>query len=295
MTAITPMIRARGDGIPGMTEQGRSEQESLISDQSLQLRRHSIDRSSTVSRNISIMNAPINIPETGGIRRSPLTQAEALLQAFCFGPFRIVPRARLLECDGSRTPISSRAFDLLCVLVNRPGEVISKGELMARVWPNLTVEESNLRVHISQLRRTLGDGQGGKRYVMNVSGRGYCFVARVERTASPYTEHLHGPRFMLTGQRWSWPDESMSGVKDQAPSQTPRQFVRTYDAQVHEMMDAIAAAVTGAQAGLHWLSAQPPDLEEVREALNRIVKDGKRACEIVVRLRALMNKGAHSG
>ena len=241
------------------------------------------------------MNPPINISETGGIRRSPPAQAEAVLQAFSFGRFRIVPRARLLERDGSRTPISSRAFDLLCVLVNRPGEVISKGELMARVWPNLTVEESNLRVHISQLRRTLGDGQEGKRYVMNVSGRGYCFVARVDRTASAYTEHLHGSRFMPMGQRLSWPEESMSGVKDQVRSQTSGQFVRTYDAQTHEMMDAIAAAVTGAQAGLHWLSAQPPDLEEVRKALKGIVNDGKRACEIVVRLRALMNKGAHSG
>ena len=82
----------------------------------------------------------------------------------------------------------------------------------------------------------------------------------------------------------------MSGVKDQVPLQTPGQFVRTYHAQAHEMTDAIAAAVTNAQAGLIWLSAQPPDLEEVRKALDSIVSDGKRACEIVVRLRALMNR-----
>jgi DNA-binding winged helix-turn-helix (wHTH) protein len=186
MIAITPMIRARGDGIPSMKEKGRSEQQSMMGDQSLQVRRHSIDRSSTAARSVSISNPSIDIPEAGGIGRSPLTQAEPVPQAFSFGPFRIVPRARLLERDGSRTPVGSRAFDLLCVLVSRPGEVVSKGELMARVWPDITVEESNLRVHIAHLRRTLGDGQEGKRYVTNVPGRGYCFVARVDRTASAY-------------------------------------------------------------------------------------------------------------
>jgi hypothetical protein len=59
--------------------------------------------------------------------------------------------------------------------------------------------------------------------------------------------------------------------------------------QAHEIVDAITAAVTNAEAGLNWLSAEPPDLEEVRQALNRIASDGKRAAEIVVRLRALMN------
>ena len=81
----------------------------------------------------------------------------------------------------------------------------------------------------------------------------------------------------------------MSDAKDQVPLQTSAEFVRTYHAQAHEMTDAIAAAVTNAQAGLIWLSAQPVDLEEVRNALNSIVNDGRRACEIVVRLRALVN------
>jgi DNA-binding winged helix-turn-helix (wHTH) protein len=185
MTAIMPMIRARGDGVPGVPEKGRSEHWSMMGDQSAQLRRHSIDRSSTVSRSVSNSNPSINIPEAGGIGRRPLTQAEGVPQAFSFGPFRIVPRARLLERDGSGTPVGSRAFDLLCVLVSRPGEIISNGELMTRVWPDLAVEESNLRVQIAHLRRALGEGRDGKRYVTNVPGRGYCFVARVDRTASP--------------------------------------------------------------------------------------------------------------
>jgi hypothetical protein len=159
---------------------------------------------------------------------------------------------------------------------------------MARVWPDVTVEEGNLRVHIAQLRRTLGDGQEGKRYITNVPGRGYCFVARVDRTTSAYIQNLQGSRF-ITGQHLFRMEGSVSDAKDQVPPQTAAQFVRTYHAQAHEMTDAIAAAVTSAQAGLNWLSAQPPDLEEVGKALNSIVNDGKRACEIVVRLRALLN------
>jgi hypothetical protein len=88
---------------------------------------------------------------------------------------------------------------------------------------------------------------------------------------------------------------SVSDVKGRLPLQTSPEVVRTYNAQAHELVDAITAAVTGAQAGLNWLRAEPPDLEEVREALKGVASDGKRAAEIVVRLRALMNKMDHSG
>jgi DNA-binding winged helix-turn-helix (wHTH) protein len=112
-------------------------------------------------------------------------ETEPAMQAFSFGPFRIVPYARLLERDGLSRRIGSRAFDLLCLLASRPGQVIGKHELIAKTWPDVTVEESSLRFHIAQLRRALGDGQGNERYVLNVPGRGYCFVARVIREALP--------------------------------------------------------------------------------------------------------------
>jgi hypothetical protein len=100
---------------------------------------------------------------------------------------------------------------------------------------------------------------------------------------------------MLTDQHCFWPEGSVSYANGQAPLQTPPEFVRTYHAQAHKMTDSITAAVIGAQAALIFLRAQPPDLEEVRKLLDSIVNDGKRACEIVVRLRALMNEGAHGG
>jgi hypothetical protein len=100
---------------------------------------------------------------------------------------------------------------------------------------------------------------------------------------------------MLTDQHLFRPEGSVSDAKGQVPLQTSAEFVRTYNAQAHEIVDAITAAVTNAEAGLNWLRAEPPDLEEVQQALNGIASDGKRAAEIVVRLRALMNKVAHSG
>ena len=109
------------------------------------------------------------------------TRSEPIREAFSFGPFRLIPHARLLERAGSPVPLSSRAFDLLCLLAARPGEVVSKGELMAKTWPDVTVQESSLRFHVTQLRRALGESRGDTRYVVNIPGRGYCFVAWISR------------------------------------------------------------------------------------------------------------------
>ena len=95
---------------------------------------------------------------------------------------------------------------------------------------------------------------------------------------------------MLTDQCFFWPEKSASDTRGQVPLQTSAEFARTYNAQAHEIVDAITAAVTSAQAGLNWLRAEPPDLEEVRQVLNFIASDGKRTGEIVMRLRALIEK-----
>jgi DNA-binding winged helix-turn-helix (wHTH) protein len=100
-----------------------------------------------------------------------------------FGPFRFFAAERRLEKDGVPLNLGSRALDLLIALVERAPEVVGKRELMARVWPDLVVDEGSLRFHIASLRKVLGDGQSGVRYVTNVAGRGYCFVAPIERLA----------------------------------------------------------------------------------------------------------------
>src|SRR5882762_4220780 len=101
-----------------------------------------------------------------------------------FGPFRLYTAERLLEKAGEPLPVGGRALDILIALVERAGEVVSRNELISRVWPDVIVEEANLRVHIAGLRKALGDGHDGARYVANVPGRGYCFVAPVTRSGS---------------------------------------------------------------------------------------------------------------
>ena len=96
-----------------------------------------------------------------------------------FGRFQLFP-ARQLLLEGNRpVRLGSRALEILIVLAEHAGEVVNKEDLIARVWPDTNVEEGNLRVHIAALRRTLGDGVDGARYLTNVPGRGYCFVAQV--------------------------------------------------------------------------------------------------------------------
>ncbi|WP_207485806.1 ATP-binding protein [Arenibaculum pallidiluteum] len=102
-----------------------------------------------------------------------------------FGAFRLFPTRRALFRDGEPVQLGSRALDILVALVERAGEVVPRRDLIDRVWPDLVVEEGNLRVHIANLRRVLGDGRDGARYVANIPGRGYCFVAPVGREAPP--------------------------------------------------------------------------------------------------------------
>ena len=100
-------------------------------------------------------------------------------RAICFGSFRLLLGQRLLLEGNKPLRLGSRALDILIALVERPGDLVSKEELIARVWPNTFVEPANLTVHIAALRRALGDGRRGNRYIVNVPGRGYCFVAPV--------------------------------------------------------------------------------------------------------------------
>ena len=97
-----------------------------------------------------------------------------------FGPFRLAPAQFLLLEGDNPVRLGSRALEILIVLLERPGELISMQELMARVWPNTFVDPGNLTVHISALRRTLRDGRDGNRFIINIPGRGYSFVASVE-------------------------------------------------------------------------------------------------------------------
>jgi DNA-binding winged helix-turn-helix (wHTH) protein len=108
--------------------------------------------------------------------------SQAFGTSIAFGPFRLYASQRLLLEGDKPLRLGSRALDILIALLERPSEVVSKQELIARVWSGITVQEANLKVHVAALRRTLRDGQAGNRYISTVSGRGYCFVASVIRS-----------------------------------------------------------------------------------------------------------------
>src|SRR6266404_779866 len=102
-------------------------------------------------------------------------------QGISFGPSGLLAAQRLLLEGDKPVRLGSRAFDILAALDERAGEVVGKEELRARAWPQTFVEDSNLKIQVSALRRALGDGQAGHRYVITVPGRGYSFVAPVSR------------------------------------------------------------------------------------------------------------------
>jgi len=97
-----------------------------------------------------------------------------------FGPFRLIPSERQLLRESQPVPLTPKSFDLLIVLVENSGHLIEKGDLLKRIWPDSYVEEANLSVNISALRRALGEGPDGHQYVETVARHGYRFVAEVK-------------------------------------------------------------------------------------------------------------------
>jgi DNA-binding winged helix-turn-helix (wHTH) protein len=108
--------------------------------------------------------------------RSSRAAAEATLE---FGRFRVLLRQRQLVTDGVPIELGSRAFDLLLVLLEANGSLVTKDELLSRVWPGIFVAEENLKVHISALRKALGEDRD---FIHTEFGRGYRFTAAVRST-----------------------------------------------------------------------------------------------------------------
>jgi predicted ATPase/DNA-binding winged helix-turn-helix (wHTH) protein len=138
-------------------------------------------------------------------------------RAFSFGPFRLLPAQQLLLEGEIPVRLGSRAFEILTALVECPGELVSKGALMARVWPRTIVEESNLKVHVAALRRALGDGRPGHRYVATVPGRGYRFVARVELSEPASSAVKHASNLPASSARIIGRTDLIDALKRELP------------------------------------------------------------------------------
>src|SRR5262249_34704388 len=111
-----------------------------------------------------------------------------------FGPFRLNEAEHLLLRDGEAVPLTPKAFDLLLALVERHGRLLEKEDLLKKVWPDTVVEEANLASNISQLRKALGDGENGHRYIETAPKRGYRFLAEVRKVRPVSDEGERPPR-----------------------------------------------------------------------------------------------------
>lgn len=149
-------------------------------------------------------------------------------RSYRFGPFLLMPERQLLLQDGVPVRIGARALDLLTALVEHPGELVGKRALMARVWPDVVVDESNLKVNMAALRRALGDGAGvsAASFIATVTGRGYRFVAAVESV---------GLSALAASPSWR------AGARHNLPIGTTRIVGRT------EVIEALAEEVTSAR------------------------------------------------
>jgi DNA-binding winged helix-turn-helix (wHTH) protein len=127
-----------------------------------------------LGRTVQTPNADKPFPE------KPAGSVSAAPAKISFGPFCLLPTQLLLQEGDTLVPLGSRALEILIALLERRGELVSKQDLMARVWPNVFVEPANLTVHMSALRRALRDGRDGHRFIVNIPGRGYRFVASVD-------------------------------------------------------------------------------------------------------------------
>jgi predicted ATPase/DNA-binding winged helix-turn-helix (wHTH) protein len=132
------------------------------------------------------------------------------MRSFAFGPFTLVPERQQLICGEEAVRVGSRSLELLIALVERPGELVTKRELIERAWPDTFVEEGNLKVNMAALRRALGDATSAAQYITTVVGRGYRFIAPVRRCEAagqdvavvkdPRVGNLPGNPMCLTGR-----------------------------------------------------------------------------------------------
>src|SRR5260370_35565978 len=97
-------------------------------------------------------------------------------RTFSFGSFRLLASRRLLLDGETPVRLGSRALEILIALVERPGELVGKEELISRVWPGIHVVEGNLKFQVAALRRALGDGRAGRRYLDTSPGQSYRFL-----------------------------------------------------------------------------------------------------------------------
>src|SRR5215510_15006138 len=114
--------------------------------------------------------------------------AKQARQLYEFESYRLDPTERMLLRGEQTLSLTPKAFDTLLVLVENGRHVVTKDELMSRVWPDIYVEETNLAQHISMLRKAMGEREDGGQYIETVPKRGYRFAVAVKKIKQAPTE-----------------------------------------------------------------------------------------------------------
>jgi DNA-binding winged helix-turn-helix (wHTH) protein len=129
------------------------------------------------------MSTPMTSKSALGARRQQLSETKAAERYLCFGQFHLDLQREELFKGGSRVRIPSKVFQVLLALVERPGEIVTREALRARLWPGGTFvnSDANVNTTVNKLRRALGDLPEKPMYVETIPRRGYCFLGTVER------------------------------------------------------------------------------------------------------------------
>jgi DNA-binding winged helix-turn-helix (wHTH) protein len=154
---------------------------------------HCVTKLTVASHSQAINRKSVNAMHSNELMCAPTPPSEDVLgrilrtrdagpETFAFGPFTLIPGRRLLLAGHDRIELGGRAFDILVLLVKRAGEVVRLGQILEQVWQDVTVDDSNIRVQIGDLRRALGPTY--QRFIVTVHTRGYVFVGPVQRLPS---------------------------------------------------------------------------------------------------------------
>ena len=162
--------------------------------------------------------------------------ADEALGAVEFGRFRLLPHRREFRGDGVAIELGSRAFDILVALIEARGGLVTKDELLSRVWPDTVVEENNLVVQISALRKALGEDRD---FIRTVSGRGYRFVAEIRTSTAATDAETRVDRRAAAEGAPSTPSSNLStAISDVIGRETQQEGISDLPARVVEIPDA---------------------------------------------------------
>ena len=168
-------------------------------------------------------------------------------QIYEFGPFRLEASEGLLLKDGEQVPLSPKSFEVLCILVRRSGHLVTKEEILRKVWPDSFIEESNLARNIYLLRKTLGCGTEEQTYIKTVPRKGYRFIADVivaRANDDPVTTEHPAPTLPAT--------EVDPAIATQPVATKPVQTGRRYNVKL--LVAALVLLVTA--SALYFLHAR---------------------------------------